>query len=54
MLLLLAYVGLLHIPFTIQARYTTPVRLIMLALIAIALTRCVTGRSGTGSERPPA
>jgi len=36
MLLYLAYTGIMHIPFTIQARYTTPVRLIMLAVLAMA------------------
>lgn len=36
-LLVLIYFGLLHIPFVIQARYTTPVRFAMLAILASAL-----------------
>lgn len=37
LLLLMAYFGLIHIPFTIQARYTTPVRFAMFALLALAV-----------------
>jgi hypothetical protein len=35
----LAYFGLLHVPFTIQARYTTSVRFLMFALLALAIGR---------------
>lgn len=37
MLLYLVYFGVFHIPFTIQARYTTPVRFVMLAMIGLAI-----------------
>ena len=34
-----AYFGIMHLPFTIQARYTTPVRMAMLALLAVSICR---------------
>lgn len=37
-LLCLVYVGLIHVPFTIQARYTTCVRFAMFAIIALAIS----------------
>jgi len=42
----MAYFGLMHLPFTIQARYTTPMRMAMLALLAIAICRLLA--RGTG------
>lgn len=36
-LLFLVYVGGMHLPFAIQARYTVPVRMLMFALLAMAL-----------------
>lgn len=36
-LLFLGYFGVMHIPFVIQARYTTPVRFAMLAVLSLAL-----------------
>jgi len=41
-LVYLAYFGLFHIPFTIQARYTTSVRFVMFALLALALVGLLT------------
>jgi hypothetical protein len=35
--LLIVYFGLIHIPFAIQARYTVPVRLLLLMLLAASL-----------------
>lgn len=37
LMLFLVYVGVMHLPFAIQARYTVPVRLTMFALLAAAL-----------------
>lgn len=38
----LVYFGIIHIPFVIQARYTIPVRLLLLAMIALLLERYLT------------
>ena len=38
-----AYFGIMHLPFTIQARYTTPVRMAMLALLAVSICRLLAG-----------
>lgn len=45
----LLYFGVLHVPFTIQARYTTSVRFVLLILLAVAIHGLWTGR-GTRSE----
>jgi len=37
-ILLMLYWGAIHMPFTIQSRYTTPVKLLMLMLIAYAVS----------------
>ena len=39
LLIWVVYFGLIHIPFSIQARYTIPVRLLLFALIALSLAR---------------
>ncbi len=44
-LVYLAYFTLIHLPFTIQARYTVPVRFLMLGLLAMAITSLVLGTS---------
>jgi hypothetical protein len=41
----LVYVGFFHLPFTIQARYTTCVRFAMLALLAMAIAGLTQGRA---------
>ena len=41
LLLWVIYFGMVNIPFVIQARYTVPVRLLMLALIALSMERLV-------------
>jgi len=52
MLLSLVYVGVFHIPFTIQARYTTCVRFAMFALLAMAITGLLWGkREPTNPDR---
>lgn len=51
-LLVLAYFGLLHIPFVIQVRYTTPVRFAMLAILALALVSFI-GRREKNAEAGP-
>ncbi|MBZ0205162.1 MAG: glycosyltransferase family 39 protein [Flavobacteriales bacterium] len=43
-LLYLAYSTFIHLPFTIQSRYTVPVRLLMLILIALAITGLLSGQ----------
>jgi len=40
------YVGILHVPFTIQARYTVCVRFAMIALTALALTSLLQRKKG--------
>ncbi len=55
-LLLVIYFGIVHIPFVIQARYTTPVRPAMLLLLALAIVS-LSGRSrreGGGEQAPSA
>lgn len=44
-LLFFVYFGLVHIPFVIQARYTMPVRFVMLALLAMAITGLLLGKA---------
>lgn len=53
LLLVVAYVGLVHVPFTIQSRYTVCVRFAMLALLALAAAR-LAWRSGSSNpdDRP--
>jgi hypothetical protein len=36
-LVTIVYWGLIHVPFVIQARYTIPVRLLLIALIAVSI-----------------
>jgi hypothetical protein len=36
-LIITVYWGLIHVPFVIQARYTIPVRLLLIALIAVSI-----------------
>ncbi|HPF90520.1 MAG TPA: hypothetical protein PLL57_07670 [Flavobacteriales bacterium] len=45
------YVWLLHIPFTIQARYTVCARFALFVLMALALTECLR-RSGAARQGP--
>ena len=45
MLLYLLYFGLIHVPFALQARYTTPVRLVMLIMISLSAISLLGGRS---------
>ena len=40
------YVGILHVPFTIQARYTVCVRFALIALTALAITRLLQREKG--------
>jgi hypothetical protein len=49
-LVLIAYFGLIHLPFAIQARYTVPVRPWLLMSIALALAAWLTRRSTVMSE----
>lgn len=51
MLLLVLYTGLLHVPFTIQSRYTVSVRFAMLALLSLACTALWVRRSGVGPDQ---
>lgn len=53
-LLLCAYFGLIHIPAHIQSRYTIPVRMLLMALIAIALVKWWGSRrkNGPADARP--
>ncbi len=44
------YFTVIHLPFTIQSRYTVPVRFLMLALLAMAITGLVLGKA---KEREP-
>lgn len=48
---LLVYFGLFHLPFTIQARYTVPVRFAMFMLLAIAIAGLLDGRRRLPGER---
>jgi hypothetical protein len=48
LLVSLVYFGIMHIPFTIQARYTTSVRFVMFALMALAIAGSLWG----GVRRP--
>ena len=41
----IAYFTVIHLPFTIQSRYTVPVRFLMLALLAMAITGLVMGKA---------
>jgi hypothetical protein len=45
-LLFLVYFGLIHIPFVIQVRYTTPVRIAMVTLLALAIASFMGGHGG--------
>lgn len=49
-LLLLVYTGLLHIPFTIQSRYTVCVRFAMLALLSMACISLLGKRNDQPTE----
>lgn len=49
----LVYTGVLHIPFTIQARYTVCVRFAMFALMAMAIAGLLGGTSKSGSSPTP-
>jgi hypothetical protein len=49
----LLYFGAIHIPFVIQARYTIPVRLLLLALIAICIEQIVDRYRLTKLSLPP-
>ena len=42
---LLLYLWILHIPFAIQARYSTPIRLVMLLMIALSVSALFQQRS---------
>lgn len=42
----LLYFGVMHVPFTIQARYTTSVRFVMLMLLALAIHGLMVRRAG--------
>lgn len=59
LLMPLIYFGLIHLPFTLQARYTIPVRALLLALVALALERILERRRDHGdaardrAEAPP-
>ena len=46
LLLHLLYFGLIHIPFVIQVRYTTPVRPAMVALLALAVASVLFKKKG--------
>lgn len=46
----LLYFGVLHVPFTIQARYTTSVRFVLLALLAMAVVGLVQGAMSRSSS----
>lgn len=46
----IVYFTLIHLPFTIQSRYTVPVRFLMLALLAMAITGLVLGK---GKSKEP-
>jgi hypothetical protein len=46
----IVYFTLIHLPFTIQSRYTVPVRFLMLALLAMAITGLVLGK---GNSKEP-
>ncbi len=45
MILFLLYFTFVHLPFTIQSRYTVPVRFMMLALLAFAVVWLIQGRT---------
>lgn len=49
----IAYFGAIHIPFAVQARYTIPVRMLLLALIALCIERLMAVRSSTGTSSEP-
>lgn len=46
----LLYFGLIHVPFTIQSRYTTSVRFVLLILLALAIHGLWVGRSQVRSQ----
>jgi hypothetical protein len=48
---LMAYFGLFHIPFTIQARYTVPVRFAMFILLAMTIAGLLEGRIRVAGDR---
>lgn len=47
LLLHLLYFGIIHVPFVIQVRYTTPVRPAMVALVALAMAAVLFKKDGT-------
>lgn len=49
-LMYLLYFGILHLPFTIQARYTTSVRFVMLALLALGIAALLGRAKSVGSS----
>lgn len=46
MLAFMAYCTVIYLPFTIQARYTVPVRFLMLMVLAMAVVALVVGPAG--------
>lgn len=49
-LALVAYFGLVHLPFAIQARYTVPVRLWLLLVVALAASAWLTRRAAPAAS----
>ncbi len=49
-LVYIVYFGVMHVPFTIQARYTTSVRFVLFALMALAIGGLLWGKREKGSD----
>jgi hypothetical protein len=48
----LIYFGIMHVPFTIQARYTTSVRFVLLTLLALSIGRLLWGGGPAARTEP--